>query len=219
MSASKYHRVSGLLSAERGRTANDDAPEADALGQRGIQDGDPPDAKPAAEPAAEREYLDYANQCGYLLKNVTLNFLRSTRMHGVSVKTKIKDLVPYQLRDFTGADGGAPLASLSTHKDTKLEKSGRDTWIYSGFSGFALAIVDFLDAGIDVEAIAAKHRESGGGPKYQPLDKWGVSRKAILERLVSQRPDIDAEAIRKSFMKGHDGKLSIGGSPAIKVRF
>jgi len=167
----------------------------------------------------EKDYLDHANQCGYLLKNVTLNFLRSTRMRGTSVKTKIKDLVPDQLRGFTDADGEASLAALSTHEDTELEKSGRDPNIYSGWSGFARAVIDFLNIDMDVDSIAARHRESGGGPKYRPLNKWGVGRKAVVERLVSQRPDIDAEEIKKSFMKGYGGKLSIGGKPAIKVRF
>lgn len=215
MSASKYHRASGLFSASAGhdRTANDDAlengvedAEADILDEREIPD--------------KKDYLDHANQCGYLLKNVTLNFLKSRRMSGTSVKTRIEDLVPHQLRGFTGADGDAPLAALSTHEDTRLEKSGHETRIYSGWVGFARAIIGFLNVDVDVDAIAARHRESGGDPKYRSLGKWGVGRKAVIGQLTDRRPDIDADEIRRSFMKGYDdGKLSIGGRPAIKVRF
>lgn len=215
MSASKYHRASGLLSASAGhdRTTGDDA-----VLEKGIEDAetDMPDEREFPDKA---NYLDHANQCGYLLENVTLNFLKSKRMHGTSVKTRIEGLVPYQLRDFTGADGEASLAALSTHKDTKLEKSSRATKIYSGWSGFARAVIAFLNVDVDVDSIAARHRESGGDSIFRPLNKWGVGKKSIIERLVSQRPDIDAEEIRKSFMKGYGGKLSIGGRPAIKVRF
>jgi len=164
-------------------------------------------------------YLDHANQCGYLLQNVRLNFLKSRRMRTTSVKTRILDLVPYQLRDFTGANGAATLASLSTHEDTKLEKSNRETKIYSGWSDFARAIIAFLNVDVDVDSIAARHRDSGGDSIYRPLNKWGVSRKAVIEQLVSQRPDVDPDKIRKSFTRGFEGGLRTGGRPAIKVRF
>lgn len=216
MPASKYHRASGLLSVSAADMGRDQAAD-DAL-EEGIEDAEA-EALEQIPDTDKKDYLDHANQAGYLLKNVTLNFLKSKRMHGTSVKTRIKDLVPHQLRGFTGANGDAPLAALSTHKDTKLEKSGRETKIYSGWVGFARAIIGFLDVDVDVDAIAARHRESGGDSIYRPLNKWGVGKKAVIGQLVDQRPDIDAKEIRESFMKGYDGELSIGGKPAIKVRF
>lgn len=214
MPASKYHRASGLLSAPADDMGRDQTAD-DAL-EEGIEDAE---AEVLEQIPDKKDYLDHANQCGYLLKNVTLNFLKSKRMHGTSVKTRIKDLVPHQLRDFTGANGEATLAALSTHEDTKLEKSDRETKIYSGWSGFARAVIAFLNVDVDVDAISARHRASGGDSIYRPLNKWGVGRKAVIERLVSQRPDIDAEKIQEAFTKGFGGGLSIGGRPAIKVRF
>ena len=164
------------------------------------------------------DYLDHANQCGYLLRNVRLNFLKSRRMRTTSVKTRVLDLVPYQLREFTGANGEALLAALSTHEDTELERSNRDTKIYSGWVGFARAVIAFLNVDIDVDVIAARHRDSGGDSTYRPLNKWGVGKKAVIKRLIDQRPDIGAEEIQKSFMKGFDGQLIIGGMVAIRVR-
>ena len=166
-----------------------------------------------------KDYLDHANQCGYLLKNIRLDFLKSPEMRTTSVKMRIHNLTPDQLKRFTDAAGEKSLAALSTHEKTKTERDSRETKIYSPWTGFALAVIDFLDIAVDVDGLAARHRDVGGDTGFLPLEKWGVSKKSVLEQLTNQRPDIDAEEIRKAFTKGYGGGLAIGGKREIIVRF
>lgn len=147
-------------------------------------------------------------------------------MHTTSVKMRIHDLTLDQLRRFTDAAGEASLAALSTHEGAEPKRPGRATpHIYSGWIGFAQGIVGFLDLAVDLDGLAARHRqrvEEGrvrDDTKFLPLGMWGVGRKAVLGRLAGRRPDIDAEDIRGEFEKGYAGRLVIGGRPAIKVRF
>jgi len=200
LSASGYHRASGLLRASEGAGVPDAEGGAEALER------------------SRRGYLDHANQCGFLLRSVRLGFLFSRRMQTTSVKMRILDLTLDQLRRFTGAGGGT-LAALSTH-----EGGGGDGGaipVYSGWTGFALEVVGFLGLGsaVDVDAIAARHLGVGGDTGFLPLGKWGAGGKAVLGRLVGRRPDIDAGDIRREFEAGLAGKLVIGGRPAIRVRF
>jgi len=156
---------------------------------------------------SEGDYLLHANQCGFLLRNVRLDFLKSPRMQGTSVKMRIPNLTLDNLRQFTDAAGRRSLAGLSTHEGTDVDSSGA---IYSPWIGFSLAVVDFLNLEdtIDVEDLKAQHREVGGDTGSLPLSDWGASPESVIDELASRRPDVDASEIRERFMAGYGGELS-----------
>jgi len=155
------------------------------------------------------DYLIHANQTGYLLKNVRLDFLRSPKMQGTSVKMRIRDLTLDQLRRFVDAAGHETLASLSTHEGTQPGLDDYGQYIYSGWIGFATEVIDFLnlETVIDIGDIKSQHRDIGGDTGFRPLSEWGGTVEAAIDQLAERRPDIDVEDIRYWFMEGYGGEL------------
>jgi hypothetical protein len=162
---------------------------------------------------SEGDYLLHAEQCGFLLRNARLDFLRSPRMQGTSVKMRIPNLTMDDLRQFTDAAGRRSLAGLSTHEGTDVDSEGA---IHSGWIGFPLAVVDFLnlEGAIDVEDLKAQHHAAGylafpgGDTGFRPLSDWGVGPESVIGELAYRRPNIDADKIRERFMAGYGGELS-----------
>lgn len=157
----------------------------------------------------EENYLTHAAQCGYLLRNVRLGFLRSPKMQGTSVKMRINNLTLDQLQRFIDATGSPTLAALSTHEGTQPGADDSGRYIYSGWIGFAMEVIDFLNLEmvIDVEELKARHRDIGGDTGGRTLETWDADAEIVIGQLADRRPDIDAEAIREWFMEGYGGAL------------
>lgn len=155
------------------------------------------------------DYLTHAYQCGYLLRNTSLDFLRSRKMQGTSVKMRIRNLTLDQLQQFTDAAGDRTLAALSTHEGTHVESDDGASYIYSGWIGFAREVIDFLNLEflIDIDELKAQHRDVGGDTGFRTLESWGADSETVIGELVSRRPDIDAGSIRKRFDEGYSGSL------------
>lgn len=157
----------------------------------------------------EEDYLTHANQCGYLLRNVRLGFLRSLKMQGTSVKMRINNLTLDQLQRFMDATGNPTLAALSTHEGTQPGSDDSGRYIYSGWIGFAMEVIDFLNLEmvIDVEGLKEEHRNVGGDTGGRALEEWDADAETVIGQLADRRPDIDAEMIRAYFMEGRNGEL------------
>lgn len=157
----------------------------------------------------EEDYLTHANQCGYLLRNVRLGFLRSPKMQGTSVKMRINDLTLDQLQRFIDATGNPTLAALSTHEGTQPGSDDSGRYIYSGWIGFAMEVIDFLNLEmvIDIEGLKEEHRDVGGDTGGRTLEEWDADAETVIGQLADRRPDIDAEMIRAYFMEGRNGDL------------
>lgn|GEM_PF-4657352 len=162
------------------------------------------------EDTPEDDYLAHANQCGYLLRNARLYFLKSKRMRATSVKMKIYDLTMEQLRRFTDSAGRHSLAELSTHRDTRYGSDAAGSFIYSGWKAFSREVVGFLnlDDAIDVDALAAQYHDLIVDTGFLTLDRWGGDADAVAGRLIDRRPDIDADMIRSFFEEGLGGTLT-----------
>lgn len=163
----------------------------------------------AIEDTSEDDYLIHANQCGYLLRNVRLDFLRSPKMQGTSVKMRIRDLTLDQLQRFMDAAGRETLASLSTHEGTRPGSDDAGRYVYSGWIGFTTEIIDFLNLEmvIDIDNLKAQHRDVGGDTGFRPLAEWGGGVEIVIGQLIDRRPDIDADAIREWLMEGYGGEI------------
>lgn len=157
----------------------------------------------------EEDYLTHANQCGYLLRNIRLGFLRSPKMQGTSVKMRINNLTLDQLQRFIDATGNPTLAALSTHEGTRPGSDDSGRYIYSGWIGFAMEVIDFLNLEmvIDVEGLKEEHRDVGGDTGGRTLEAWDADAETVIGQLTDRRPDIDAEAIREWFMEGYGGEF------------
>lgn len=159
----------------------------------------------------EEDYLTHTAQCGYLLRNTRLDFLRSPKMTGTSVKMKIYNLKLDQLQQFIDATGSPTLASLSTHEGTRPGSDDGGNYIHSGWIGFAREVIDFLNLEmvIDVDGLKAEHRDVGGDTGFRTLEAWGADAETVLGQLTDRRPDIDAEMIDAYFMEGYNGELFV----------
>lgn len=158
---------------------------------------------------SEEDYLIHAAQCGYLFRNTLLDFLHSPKMQGTSVKMKIYNLRLDQLQRFIDATGSPTLAALSTHEGTRPGSDDDGKYTHSGWIGFALEVIDFLNLElvIDIDALKAQHRDVGGDTGFRTLEAWGAHADTVLGQLTDRRPDIDGDMIREFFMEGRNGTL------------
>ena len=159
----------------------------------------------------EEDYMLHANQVGYLLRNVRLNFLHSKNMYTSSVKMRINNLTLDQLQSFIDATGSQTLAALSTHEGTRPVSADGETGIYSGWAGFAREVIDFLNLElvVDVDGIAAQYRTIIADTGFETLDRWDADTETVLGQLIDRRSDLDAETIREWFTEGYGGTIMV----------